>query len=162
MTVLLKQRSPWKRSKERGPSHRFPVSMGCIRTRFGNGESIFSLNFPLFSRIRDRKLIKSAKSWKTNCIGKSAGLKSSWSGLKKNLSCSVEEKRALIESEHGMIPIDRQCALLGISRSAYYYQPVEIDLLDLALMKQIDEQYTRTPFYGVLRMTACLRRGGYR
>lgn len=61
-----------------------------------------------------------------------------------------------------MIPIERQCALLGISRSAYYYQPVEIDPMDLTLMKKIDEQYTRTPFYGVLRMTAWLRRGGHR
>lgn len=61
-----------------------------------------------------------------------------------------------------MIPIDRQCALLGLSRSAYYYQAAEIDPSDLALMKQIDEQYTRTPFYGVLRMTAQLRRGGHR
>jgi putative transposase len=61
-----------------------------------------------------------------------------------------------------VIPIDRQCALLGISRSAYYYQAAEIDPLDLALMKQIDEQYTRTPFYGVLRMTAWLRRCGHR
>lgn len=61
-----------------------------------------------------------------------------------------------------MISIDRQCALLGISRSAYYYQAAEIDPIDLALMKQIDEQYTRTPFYGVLRMTAWLRRCGHR
>ena len=66
--------------------------------------------------------------------------------LKKNLSSSVEEKRALIESEHAVISIDRQCALLGISRLAYYYQAAEIDPLDLAIMKQIDEQYTRTPF----------------
>lgn len=28
-------------------------------------------------------------------------------------------------------------------------------------MKQIDEQYTRPPFYGVLRMTAWLRQGGH-
>jgi len=61
-----------------------------------------------------------------------------------------------------VISIDRQCALLGISRSAYYYQAAEIDPIDLALMKQIDEQYTRTPFYGVLRMTAWLRRCGHR
>ncbi|MGB3941010.1 MAG: IS3 family transposase [Candidatus Manganitrophaceae bacterium] len=61
-----------------------------------------------------------------------------------------------------MIPIDRQCTLLGISRSAYYYQAAEMDPFDLALMKQIDEQYTRTPFYGVLRMTAQLRREGHR
>ncbi|MES4785139.1 MAG: hypothetical protein C4294_04240 [Nitrospiraceae bacterium] len=67
----------------------------------------------------------------------------------------------MIEPAHAMIPIDRPCALLGISRSAYYDRPAEIDPFDLVLMKQIDEQYTRPPFYGVLRMTAWLRQGGH-
>jgi len=42
---------------------------------------------------------------------------------------------------------------LGISRSSIYYQPV-IDPYDLLLMQRIDEQYTRTPFYGSRKMTA--------
>jgi len=29
-------------------------------------------------------------------------------------------------------------------------------------MRLLDEQYTRTPFYGWPRMTACLRRQGYK
>ena len=33
--------------------------------------------------------------------------------------------------------------------------------MNLQLMRLIDEQYTRTPFYGYPRMTACLRRQGY-
>lgn len=81
--------------------------------------------------------------------------------LKKNLNSSGEQKRTLIDPEHVVIPIERQCALLGISRSAYYYQKAEIDPLDLTVMEQIDEQYTRAPFYGVLRMTAWLRRCGH-
>jgi len=55
----------------------------------------------------------------------------------------------------------RQCELLGISRSTYYYRPGPISELNLELMRLIDEQYTKTPFYGVPRMTAWLRRQGY-
>ncbi len=59
------------------------------------------------------------------------------------------------------IPIARQCELLGISRSGYYYHPRPISPLNLHLMNLIDEQYTRMPFYGVNRMTAYLVRQGY-
>jgi putative transposase len=37
-----------------------------------------------------------------------------------------------------------------------------IDLYDFLLVKRIDEQYTRTPFYGSRKMTAFLRREGHR
>jgi putative transposase len=55
-----------------------------------------------------------------------------------------------------MLSIHRQCELLSLSRSGYYYIPVEEDRFNLELMRRIDEQYTRTPFYGVRRMTAWL------
>ncbi len=66
-----------------------------------------------------------------------------------------------MDAEHLLISIHRQCDLVGISRAAYYYQPRGEAALNLVLMRQIDEQYTRTPFYGVLRMSAWLRRQGY-
>lgn len=47
-----------------------------------------------------------------------------------------------------------QCELLGVSRSGLYYRRVGPDPYDLELMRLLDEQYTRTPFYGVRRMTA--------
>jgi len=61
-----------------------------------------------------------------------------------------------------MLPIHRQCELLGLPRSTYYYQPGEMSLLNQELMRVIDEQYTRRPFFGVGKMTAWLRRQGYR
>jgi putative transposase len=67
----------------------------------------------------------------------------------------------LIEPEYPEIPVIRQCELVGLSRAAYYYRPRPISALNLELMKLIDEQYTRTPFYGVPRITAWLRREGY-
>jgi putative transposase len=43
-----------------------------------------------------------------------------------------------------------------------YYEPCGPKASDLAVMRRLDEQYTATPFYGVERMTACLRRDGIR
>jgi len=57
-----------------------------------------------------------------------------------------------------MIPIYRQCELLGLPRSSYYYEPERDDSYNQILMNLIDEQFTRTPFYGVNKMTAWLRR----
>ncbi len=59
------------------------------------------------------------------------------------------------------IPILRQCELLGISKSGYYYQPQGENPFNLHLMNLIDEQYTKMPFYGVEKMTAWLIREGY-
>lgn len=66
-----------------------------------------------------------------------------------------------MEPNHPEISMSRQCELLGLSRSTYYYQARETDNFNLMLMNLIDEQFTRTPFYGVPRMTAWLRRQGY-
>jgi putative transposase len=53
--------------------------------------------------------------------------------------------------------IVRQCGLLELSRSTFYYQPAGENPYNLALMRLIDEQFTKRPFYGVPRMTARLR-----
>lgn len=55
----------------------------------------------------------------------------------------------------------RQCKLIGLARSSYYYKPRYFRSDDLMVMRLIDEQYTRTPFYGIRRITAVLRRLGY-
>lgn len=60
-----------------------------------------------------------------------------------------------------MLTVSRQCELIGFSRSSFYYQPVAGDHYNLLLMRLIDEQFTRTPFYGVPKMTAWLRIQGH-
>jgi putative transposase len=55
------------------------------------------------------------------------------------------------------LSLSRQCQLLGLSRAALYYRPVEVSGYELELMALIDRQYLRTPFYGSRRMTAWLR-----
>ena len=70
-------------------------------------------------------------------------------------------KRSLVEASHPGISIRRQCELLNLNRSTHYYQPAHESALNLCLMRLLDEQYMRTPFYGWPKMTAYLRRQGY-
>jgi putative transposase len=67
----------------------------------------------------------------------------------------------LIEPAHPQLSIARQCELLGLARSSYYYEPSGESEENLVLMRLLDEQYTRTPFYGTRKMTAWLQSLGY-
>ena len=65
----------------------------------------------------------------------------------------------MIELRHPQMSVRRQCELIGLHRSAFYYSPATETVLNLELMRRIDAQYTQTPFYGWPRMTAQLRSG---
>ena len=65
---------------------------------------------------------------------------------------SRERRREMVDRQHPVLSTVRQCALIGISRSSVYYQPRVSSPKDLALMKQLDQQYLATPFYGSRRM----------
>lgn len=67
----------------------------------------------------------------------------------------------MIRKDHPHLSLSRQCRLVGISRSGLYYKRKEITVENLALMRLMDEQYLRTPFYGSRRMTVHLRRLGH-
>jgi len=77
------------------------------------------------------------------------------------LAWSVDQKRHLVDLSHSDIPIYRQCELLGLSRSSFYYKPVGVSEYNHLLMGMIDKEYTKHPFYGILRMTAWLRGEGH-
>jgi putative transposase len=78
--------------------------------------------------------------------------------FKKNLPPSVDNKRGLIESDHPVLSVRRQCELIGLNRGTYYYEPAKETPLNLTLMRLIDEQLSgrrlrkkknmKTPFYG--------------
>jgi putative transposase len=80
---------------------------------------------------------------------------------KKIDALSFEEKKAMIDSLDTSFSIRTQCELLGFNRSSLYYEPVPISQETQALMNVIDEQHTKTPFYGVKKMTKQLERMGY-
>lgn len=61
-----------------------------------------------------------------------------------------------------VIPITRQCELLGLNRSSFYYRPYPVSDFNLHLMTLIDRLYTKDPSSGVPRMTKYLRRQGHR
>lgn len=67
----------------------------------------------------------------------------------------------MIEYEHGELSIRRQCELVGLNRSTLYYEPAQESALNLELMRLMDEQYLKMPFYGWPRMLAYLQRQGY-
>jgi len=74
----------------------------------------------------------------------------------------MEERRTWVDFEHPGIAVARQCALLSVARSSVYYTPCTSESPEnLALMRLIDEQYLRTPFYGVPRMTWWLNAQGH-
>jgi putative transposase len=65
----------------------------------------------------------------------------------------------LIEPKHPQIPVRRQCELLGLAPSTLYARPRRGEsAFNERLMRLIDEQYLRTPFYGAAKMTEWLNR----
>lgn len=84
----------------------------------------------------------------------------------------------MIEPFHSEISIRRQCELIGLNRSSYYYQASGVEIVpnhvsvhsvhpiidtaeNLRYMELIDRQYMKTPFYGSRRMTFVLNQIGY-
>jgi putative transposase len=68
----------------------------------------------------------------------------------------------MVEPETREPSISRQCQLLGLNRSSFYYQPRLVKPDDLELMRLIDEQYLKTPTYGSRSMARHFRRQGRR
>lgn len=67
-----------------------------------------------------------------------------------------------MEPAHPQLSIVRQCELLALTRSTYYATPQGESDYNLLLMRLIDQQYTRTPFYGSPKMTKWLQGQGHR
>jgi len=62
----------------------------------------------------------------------------------------------MIDIGHPALSIRRQCQLLDLNRATFYWRPMSESSLNLELMRLIDREYTRAPFYGYRRMTARL------
>lgn len=62
----------------------------------------------------------------------------------------------MIDTAHPNLSIRRQCELVGLNRSTFYWQLAGESPLNLQLMRLIDKEYTRAPFYGYRKMTARL------
>jgi putative transposase len=76
------------------------------------------------------------------------------------LPAAADLKRPLVEPNHPHLSIRRQCELLDLNRSSYYLPPATESEENLRLMRLIDQQFLKTPFYGSRKMTIALERAG--
>jgi putative transposase len=73
---------------------------------------------------------------------------------------SAPDRRAKLDRDHPLLSVRRQCGMLGIARSGVYRLPRPANDDDSALLRRIDEMFTRWPFLGSRRITAMLRAEG--
>ena len=72
------------------------------------------------------------------------------------------DRKAMMRRGHPDLSLSRQCHLLSISRSSFYYAVKGESPENLALMRRIDELFLKYPFYGSRQMVRQLRREGVR
>jgi putative transposase len=70
------------------------------------------------------------------------------------------QRKAMIQRDRPGLSLSRQCEILSISRSSFYYAPKGESAENLALMRRIDELFLKYPFYGSRQMVRQLRREG--
>lgn len=58
------------------------------------------------------------------------------------------------------LSVRRQCEILFMNRSSFYYEPVPVSAQDKAVMDKIDEIYTQWPFYGARKISKKLKELG--
>jgi len=69
---------------------------------------------------------------------------------------SMQHKQAILEADLQGLSMRRQCELLGLSRSTVYYQAQPEKAYNLLLMRLLDEEFTRHPCKGVIKMVKYL------
>ena len=92
-------------------------------------------------------------------LGKST-MEKEWLAKKLESSVSLNKRKELIESELE-ITTTKQCELLSVSRSAYYYKPVPMSMKDVKIMHVIDEIATDNSEYGYRLIHQQLLEDGY-
>ena len=65
----------------------------------------------------------------------------------------------MIAPEAGL-SVSRQCALLGVTRSSFYYRSRPESGEELELLKRLDRIFTDNPVYGSRRLQVALLRDG--
>jgi putative transposase len=68
----------------------------------------------------------------------------------------------MIETEHPSLSIAKQCGLLDLNRSSFYYEPVAESEENLRILRWLDEQYLKTPFSGARKLIKQLEKEGHR
>jgi putative transposase len=71
-------------------------------------------------------------------------------------------RKEKVKSGHPRLSVTKQCELLRISRSSFYYEVKGEPPLNLELMRLIDEQFLEDPSAGARQMARYLRQKKYR
>ncbi len=72
-----------------------------------------------------------------------------------------EDHRQFLAPNHPGLSLRKQCEILGVNRSSYYYNPKPLDEETLYLMRIVDEIYAEHPYFGSRQMVNYLRLKGY-
>jgi len=64
----------------------------------------------------------------------------------------LQEKREMVEPSLATLSVSKQCEILGLSRSSFYYQPRKESALNLELMRLMDKHYLDHSYKGAARM----------
>lgn len=117
--------------------------------RFHSGREMHYLYYQGdLAKLRGRRKVAMMISPKNNFMLRSVNSRESWTGSKKNLRGSLEDKRQIIDWNHDKISVTSQCELLEISRFSMYYQGIEDSAENIEIINMIDEMYKEWPFYG--------------
>lgn len=80
---------------------------------------------------------------------------------KKAGTLELEVRRGLIEPSHEQLSIQKQCKLINLHRSAYYFSPARENTDNLAIMRLLDEKYLLHPFFGSRKLVPYLKTKGF-
>ena len=80
---------------------------------------------------------------------------------KKTTDLEITKRMNMLSSQDSTFSLRRQCRILGIPRSRYYYKYADESEENKLFMILIDELFTRYPFYGVRRITRNLQEVGH-
>ena len=72
----------------------------------------------------------------------------------------LETRKNMIDNNCRNLSITKQCELLLLNKSTYYYKAKGLTKRDLEIMKTIDEIYTEHPYFGARRMSKYLMQFG--
>src|SRR5690606_10187720 len=86
-------------------------------------------------------------------------VENSW--YKKTQVMNTDDKLKLVDPNCSQLSVSRQCRLLNLSRSRFYYKPKVIDEVELEQMRILDELYLEDPTRGTRRMSKELKKLGY-
>lgn len=74
---------------------------------------------------------------------------------------NTDDKLKLVDPNCSQLSVSRQCRVLNLSRSRFYYKPKVIDEVELEQMRILDELYLEDPTRGTRRMSKELKKLGY-